>query len=101
MLLTLMHCSSCGLVDAHARFPSSGWPRACLRTMSRLGGDTMYKFAVAKQLGFAALLSFVLTLNAHAQPDRSGSVNGTVSNSSGAPIVSITVQLESIDNGSK
>src|ERR1700730_13174369 len=69
--------------------------------MSRRGGDKMYKSAVAKQLGFAALLSFVLTLNIHGQSDRRGSVNGTVSNSSGAPIVSITVQLESIDNATK
>ena len=61
----------------------------------------MYKFAVAKQLGFAVLLSIVFTLTAHAQPDRKGSVTGTVSNSSSAPMVNITVVLESIDNGAK
>jgi hypothetical protein len=59
----------------------------------------MYKFAFAKQLGVAALLSLVLIVSAQAQADRKSSVNGTVRNSSGGPIVSITVQLESIDSG--
>ena len=59
----------------------------------------MYKFVVTKQLGFAALLSLVLIVSAQAQAVRNSSVNGTVSNSSGATIANITVQLESIDNG--
>ena len=61
----------------------------------------MYKFALVNQLGFIALLSFVLTFTVHAQPDSRGAVSGTVSNSSGAPMVNSTVQLESIDNGAK
>ena len=50
----------------------------------------MCQFAVLKQFGFAALLSFVLIVSAQAQADRKSEVNGRVSNSSGAPIISIT-----------
>ncbi len=61
----------------------------------------MYKRALVKQLGLAAVLSIVFAFTSNAQPDRRGSINGTVANSSGTPMVNTTVQLESIDNGTK
>lgn len=61
----------------------------------------MRKWSFVKQLGFAALLSFLFIVNAHAQSASRGGVKGVVNNSSGAPIANTTVQLESIDNGAK